>query len=192
MTTTARLRIDRIVDPGGRRIVGRTFSEARVRRSVSRILESNVLCSISTVTKGNQAHINTAYFCYSGNLDVYFLSDPHSFHGRNLSTNASAAMAIFDPSQTWGRPDRGIQLYGTCKEARGRTATKAGRLYGERFSVYQKWMAGRNEEEKRLAAQLRTYRFYRFVARKVKILDEREFGGGVFVIAFVRRARESK
>ena len=192
MTTTARLRIDRIVDPGGRRIVGRTFSEARVRRSVSRILESNVLCSISTVTKGNQAHINTAYFCYSGNLDVYFLSDPHSFHGRNLSTNASAAMAIFDPSQTWGRPDRGIQLYGTCKEARGRTATKAGRLYGERFSLYQKWMAGQSEEEKRLAATLRTYRFYCFVARKVKILDEREFGGGVFVVAFVIRPGGSK
>ena len=66
--------------------------------------------------------------------------------------------------------------------------TEAERLYGKRFPPYAKWMAGRNEVGKRL----RTYRFYRFVARKVKILDEREFGAGVFVVAFVIRPGGSK
>lgn len=33
----------------------------------------------------------------------------------------------------------------------------------------------------------REYRFYRFVTRRVKMFDEREFGGAVLVTATVRR-----
>ena len=37
--------------------------------------------------------------------------------------------------------------------------------------------------------RLRSYRFYRFVPSKVKILDEATFGGAVFVEARVRKTR---
>lgn len=55
------------------RVVSTGYSEARVRSSVFRILEENVLCSIATVTAATRAHINTAYFCYSDDLELYFL-----------------------------------------------------------------------------------------------------------------------
>ena len=164
------------------RIVAREF-RGRVRRSALRILRENVLCSIATVAPGDRAHINTAYFCYSDRLEFYFLSDPSSTHCRNLARNPSMAMAIFRSSQPWNRSGRGLQLFGTCREARGSHAARGERLYGERFRSYRTWMAGTSERERRLAAGLRTYRFYRFVPTKVKILDEAEFGGGVFVTA---------
>ena len=173
------------------RLVSRGFSESRVRKSIFRILQKNMLCSMSTVNRLNRAHINTAYFCYSPNIELYFLSDLASVHSRNISRNSSMAMAIFRSSQNWGAPDRGLQLFGTCAEVRGAEAVRAERLYGRRFPLYSKWLRGASKDEKRLASILRSYRFHRFLPERVKVLDEAEFGGGVFVTARVRRLQGS-
>lgn len=157
-------------------VVERPFSDERVRRSVFRILRRNVLCSMATVAREDRAHINTAYFCYSPDLELYFLSYPTSLHCKNLKRNPSMAMTIFDSSQNWGDPDRGVQLFGSCSEVRGDEAKEAERLYLGRFPRYED-----------LAPRLRPCRFYRFLPRRVKVLDEREFGGGVFVATAVRR-----
>jgi uncharacterized protein YhbP (UPF0306 family) len=158
---------------------------------VFRILRENVLCSISTVAPGNRAHINTAYFCYTPHLLVYFLSDPGSRHCRNLLQNPSLAMTIFKSAQTWGGTDRGVQLFGTCGRTRGGTAQEAERFYRARFAPYRKWMEGMSPAERAQAALLRSYAFYRFLPSRVKILDEREFGGAVFVTAAVMRGPRS-
>jgi uncharacterized protein YhbP (UPF0306 family) len=165
------------VDPNG-------FSQERVHRSVFSILRGNVLCSIATVTEENKAHINTAYFCYSDDLELYFLSDPGSLHCRNLSTNSSMAVTVFRSSQRWGGPDEGLQLFGTCTQARGPQATKAQRLYRERFPAYAEWVAGLRDE--RVG---RDYRFFRFLTDRLKVLDEKKFGDAVFVTAAVKRDR---
>jgi len=168
----------------------KTFSNERIRRSISRILRENVLCSISTVAPGNQPHINTAYFCYTPDLEVYFLSDPDSQHCRNLERHPSLAMTIFKSAQEWGGQDRGLQLFGPCRRTTGRGGKEAERFYAARFSPYAEWMKGMSPAERRQAALLRSYAFYRFLPRRIKILDEREFGGAIFVTAtVVRRPR---
>ena len=172
--------------------VGKRFSDDRIRRSISRILRENVLCSMSTLSPGNRPHINTAYFCYTPELELYFLSDPSSQHCRNLERNPALAMTIFRSAQAWGGQDRGIQLFGTCRRTRGRGAQDAERWYAARFSSYAKWMKGLSPAEQRQAALLRSYAFYRFLPRRIKILDEREFGGAMFVTAAVVRALQSR
>ncbi len=172
--------------------VEKRFSDERIRRSIARILRENVLCSMSTVTPGNRPHINTAYFCYTSDLEIYFLSDPSSQHCRNLERNPSLAMTIFRSAQVWGGEDRGLQLFGTCRRTRGRAAREAERCYAARFSPYAKWMAGLRPAERQQAALLRSYAFYRFLPRRIKILDEREFGGAMFVTAAVVRGSHSK
>jgi nitroimidazol reductase NimA-like FMN-containing flavoprotein (pyridoxamine 5'-phosphate oxidase superfamily) len=172
--------------------VEKRFSDERIWRSLSRILRENVLCSISTVAPGNRAHINTAYFCYTPDLVLYFLSDPGSRHCRNLERNPSLAMTIFRSDQEWGGQDRGLQLFGTCRCTRGRGTKEAERSYAARFSPYGAWMKGLSPAERRQAALLRSYAFYRFLPRRVKILDEREFGGAIFVTAAVARGGHSK
>jgi len=170
--------------------VEKRFSDERIRRSISRILRENVLCSISTVAPGNQPHINTAYFCYTPDLALYFLSDPDSQHCRNLERNPSLAMTIFKSAQEWGGQDRGLQLFGPCRRTTGRGGKDAERFYAARFSPYAEWMKGMSPAERRQAALLRSYAFYRFLPRRIKILDEREFGGAIFVTAtVVRRPR---
>jgi len=158
------------------------LNEGRIKRVAFRILADNVLCSMATVTEDNRAHINTAYFCYSHELEVYFLSHPSSLHCRNLSENPSLGIAVFSPSQRWAGPDRGLQLMGTCRQARGSQAIRAEQLYAKRFRSYARWRKGLKRTD--AAGE---YRFYRFVCQRLKILDEGEFGGAVFVSATVKR-----
>lgn len=166
----------------GIRVVRKEFTEPQVRRTVFRLLQENVLCSMSTVTARSLAHINTAYFAYSDDLELFFYSYPDSQHSRNLTKNTSMAVSIFGSAQVWGKPDRGMQLFGTCEEARGRSATKAERTYGARFPGFKQWKGDLKREDGKF-----NLRAYRFVPNQVKILDEPEFGGGVFVVASKRQ-----
>ena len=99
------------------------------------------------------------------------MSDPDSRHSRNLLTNPSAAVTIYDSHQTWGRPDRGIQLFGTAGVVQGLAAGEAERAYSARFP-YDPSIAD-------------SYPFYRFRPREVKLFYERVLGGGTLVTAKV-------
>jgi uncharacterized protein YhbP (UPF0306 family) len=157
-------------------------SANRVGRSVTRILEETGLCAWATVTQDGKAHINIGYFAQSADLHLYLLSHPASLHCRNLSTNASTAVAVFVSPQDWTAPGRGIQLFGVCTEVGGDDEGDAERVYGHRYTAYAAWKAAVKAGDP--AAE---YRFYRFVPERVKILDEAEFGDAVFVQADIVR-----
>jgi uncharacterized protein YhbP (UPF0306 family) len=173
------------VDAGGHRLRVSGLSEARVRRSVRRVLREGVLCSIATVARHHRAHINTAYFAFSERFDLFFLSHPGSLHCRNLADNSSVALTVFSSAQRWTDPGRGLQLFGRCRQATGRRLETAERLYGRRFPSYKTW-------KETVAAQTigAKYRLYRCVVSRLKIHDEREFGDGVFVEATIKRRRQ--
>ena len=102
------------------------------------------------------------------------------------------AMTIFRSDQPWGVPNRGLQLFGTARLARGANKASAERIYGRRFPLYFRYTRSTKTRDKEVGAQLRSYHFYHFVPRTVKILDETEFGGRVFVVARVRTRKGSK
>jgi uncharacterized protein YhbP (UPF0306 family) len=121
------------VDASGSGIEVQRISRERARRSLFRILKSNVLCSMATVTAEGRAYINTAYFSFTRDLVLYFLSHPSSTHCRNLATNPSIAIAVFSSRQIWSGPDQGLQLFGLCHHAERAHAKRAAESYGERF-----------------------------------------------------------
>jgi uncharacterized protein YhbP (UPF0306 family) len=100
-----------------------------------------------------------------------WLSHPEARHSHNLAGRTRTAVAVYDSSQAWGKPDRGIQLFGEAREVRGSEADEASRAYGRRFSEYEK-------------EELGAYRFYLFTPDQLKLFDEREFGPGRFVVAY--------
>src|SRR5260370_31549135 len=83
-------------------------------------MNASTVCALATVWPGGRAHINHMYFAWSAGFDVVWMSDPQSRHSRNLLANPSAAVTVYDSHQTWGRPDRGIQLFGTAGSGGGR------------------------------------------------------------------------
>ncbi len=169
--------------------VAGNLSDQRLRKSITRILRDSELCSMATLDPRNRPHINTAYFCYRGldDLEIFFLSDIKSRHCSNLSRNPSMAMTIFRTDQHWNAPGRGLQLFGTCSQTEGQLARMAEQVYAKRFPPYARWMSSTKKDEEKLAEQLRSYRFYRFLPRQLKVLDEAEYGGAVFVVVTIRR-----
>jgi hypothetical protein len=155
----------------------RRVSAARLDAIVRSLLDASPLVAIATVTPGGRAHVNTAYFAWSERLDLVWLSAPAAAHSRNLRASGTVAAAVYDSHQSWGQPDRGIQLFGTGRDLeRGAAARDAERIYAARFLEYGDAGPG-------------GYRFYRLRPRRVKLFDERELGSGVFVTASVAGGR---
>jgi uncharacterized protein len=154
----------------------RPLAATRIASLARRLLDSAMLCAIATVSPPGRAHVNTAYFAWSRDLDLVWLSEPDARHSRNLAANPTAAVAVYDSTQSWGGSDRGIQLFGSAREVRGSAARDAERVYAKRFPA---------SAETTLSA----YSFYRFRPRQVKLFDESALGAGVFVTASVRAGR---
>ena len=176
---TVRLTDVRALDPGGRAL-RLSLPAARVHGSLERILNDNVLFALATSSPRGAPHINTAYFAFSDALEIFFLSHPDSRHCRNLARNARAAAAVYSSRQRWDRPDCGLQLFGRCGPAGGRTVALARDVYARRFPHYGEWV-------RRAPDSAAAYALYRFVPSLVKVFDERELGDGVFVAAEIER-----
>jgi uncharacterized protein YhbP (UPF0306 family) len=144
----------------------------RLEAAARDLLEASPLCAIATVTRHGDAHINTAYFAPSPELHLVWLSEPDAAHSRNLRKTGTSAVAVYDSTQSWGKPDRGIQLFGAAHRATDAESSGAEALYGGRFPDF---------ESKNLAS----YRFYIFRPVRVKLFDETELGAGRFIVAAV-------
>lgn len=114
------------------------------------------------------------YFAWNTRFEVLWISDPDSRHSRNLVANPSAAVTIYDSHQIWGRPDRGIQLFGTAAAVTGSSVREAERIYSARFPSHD-------------PSEPDAYPYYRFRARAVKLFYERLLGPGTLVTARVTR-----
>jgi uncharacterized protein YhbP (UPF0306 family) len=150
----------------------RPVASARLAAIARELLDASPLCAIATVTPRGRAHVSTAYFAWSRELDLVWLSGPQATHSRNVRANPTAAISVYDSRQSWGEPDRGIQLFGSARELEGVAAQKWETLYAERFPDYGRIALG-------------AYRFYRLRPDRLKLFDERALGAGVFVTAAV-------
>lgn len=153
---------------------GRRVASGRIKTLARQLLDASTLCAIATVSPGGRAHISTAYFAWSQRFDLVWLSDLRARHSSNLRARPTVAVAVYDSHQTWGTPDRGIQLIGAAQELGDRAAGEAARTYAKRFPSSS-------------ASDFGAYRFYRFRPRRLKLFDERALDAGVFVTARVSR-----
>jgi uncharacterized protein YhbP (UPF0306 family) len=148
----------------------RRIAAKRIAATTRDLLNASTLCTIATVTPSGSAHINTAYFAWSHDFAIVWLSEPQATHSRNLGANGSAAIAVYDSRQTWGEPDRGIQLFGTADKTEGDEVDRVKALYAKRFPRFAD-------------TDLSAYRFYRLRPRRLKLFDERTLGPATFVTA---------
>lgn len=151
----------------------RPVAAARLDDAARRLLDASTLCAISTVSPRSIAHVHTAYFAWDEELRLVWLSDPDAGHSRNIRARPTTAVAVYGPEQRWGRPDRGVQLFGRARELAGPEAADAEGVYAQRFAAYR-------------SGALADFRFYRFAAGRAKLFDEAVFGDGVFITARIQ------
>jgi uncharacterized protein YhbP (UPF0306 family) len=137
-----------------------------MRSIAADLFEASTLCAIATVGPRSSAHVNTAYFAWAPDLRIVWLSEPGARHSRNLRTNPSVAVAVYDSGQSWDKPDRGIQVFGETRPG----GHEAEEIYAARFPDYEPTAA---------------YRFYELIPQRVKLFDEGALGAGTFVTARV-------
>jgi uncharacterized protein YhbP (UPF0306 family) len=152
----------------------RRVAAPRIAEVARRLLDASKLCAISTVSPRTRAHVNTVYFAWTPSLEIVWLSDPEARHSRNLEASSTTAIAVYDSSQSWGEPDRGLQLFGSARVVGSSARREAEHDYARRFPQFAE--ADRGE-----------LRFYRFRPSRLKLFDERALGAGVFVTASVAR-----
>jgi uncharacterized protein YhbP (UPF0306 family) len=154
------------------REVKRAVAARRLVDAARALLEASTLCAIATVSRRDRAHVNTAYFAWTPEFEIIWLSDPAAQHSTNVRRNSSAAVAVYDSRQVWGNPDRGIQLFGTAAPVRSGAARAAVAIYTQRFPEATN-------------SDLNGYDVYRLRPRRLKLFDEPRFGAGVFITAAV-------
>jgi uncharacterized protein YhbP (UPF0306 family) len=94
----------------------RRVAAARLATSARSLLDASDLCAIASVTPNGRAYVNTAYFAWNPEFELIWMSEPSAKHSRNIRANDTVAIAVYDPSQTWGKPDRGVQLFGSARQ----------------------------------------------------------------------------
>jgi uncharacterized protein YhbP (UPF0306 family) len=151
----------------------RPVARHRIERAAFDLLDASALCAVSTVSPRAAAHVATVYFAWNREFEVFWLSAVDARHSCNVHSRPSVAIAVYDSGQAWGRPDRGIQLFGLARRLAAVEAVRAESFYAARF-------------ERHASADLGAYRFYGFRAERLKVFDESVFGSGTFVTARVR------
>jgi len=151
-------------------------TSSQLSDSVWRILKSNNLCTIATVTPEKQPYMNTAFFVPLGEHEVAIWTSPKTKHSTNASADPSAAITIFDSTQTFGKPLAGLQATGTLTAAGVATTIKAFAQYTKRYASFSTFASSVDEMNRAFES-----RFYIFKIQWVKVLDELAFGSEGYV-----------
>lgn len=147
------------------------YNKEDLKKVTIEILETTKLLSMATI-KENTSWINTAYFAYADNLNLYILTPPESQHGKNLELNSSVAVTIFDSHQDPAANKRGLQIFGTAKKASGKELLEGIVAYGKRFASFAASI--KNADDYIKAA--RRSKVYVIQVKTIKIFDETTFG----------------
>ena len=158
------------------------YSDQALNESVDAILNESHLGAMASV-RGTEAYINTAYFVYSDDLSLYFLSQRGDAHSKNVDANPSVAVAVWAASARWGEDLRGLQLFGECVSlSLGADLVKGMQLFARQFPAFSSLVKHPGE-----FAEGVTSRMYRISVSALKLLDEPRFGRRNYIYAEPRR-----
>ena len=158
------------------------YSSLEIEQSLSEVLQKNSLCSMATVAKDQTSYINTAYFCFSNQYEIFFLSSKTSNHSRYLLSNDSLAMSVYDSHTPWDDYKAGVQLFGSCSQGNKTQLHIGSELYKKRFPDYKKCLHSLGE-----MVHVNHFFLYLFIPNRVKILHEERFGEEIYVEAKIKR-----
>ena len=89
--------------------------------------------TLATIGAAGEPQAAAVFYAADDELDLYFLSDPDSRHGRNLTREPRVAATIQADGQDW-REITGLQIAGTAEVVEGANEiARVTRLFAERF-----------------------------------------------------------
>jgi uncharacterized protein YhbP (UPF0306 family) len=150
----------------------REFSDEKIIESLEFIMENNSLFSMSSLNEDNSPWINTAFYSYDSDFNLFFLTPPTTLHSENVKKNKSVAVSIYDSHQLPESDKRGLQIFGTCHKASLIEIPKVFGSYAKRFQAFSRGV----QDPKDMIVKGFESRFYIIKPHIIKIFDEVLFG----------------
>jgi hypothetical protein len=137
-----------------------------------RLLEAHGTATLAT-TNGREPWAAAVFYAADADLNLYFVSDPATRHGRDLAANGEVAVAVHADCTAWSEVC-GLQLRGRAclLDGAGRDAAMA--LYLAKFAdVRRLFEAPANDDEAAIGRRLRAAGLYRFTPAWLRVIDNR-------------------
>lgn len=133
--------------------------------------------TLSLCTYGEGAPWGASVFYANDGLAIYFLSDPKTRHGRNMSENPVVAVTINEDYRDW-RQIKGIQLEGRVDVVSGRVEkARAFATYLRKFPFVAEFFSSSSKLSLAMLTKVTSTTFYRITPTRMFFLDnEKGFG----------------
>jgi uncharacterized protein len=119
----------------------RTLAVEGLRSRIAEFLDQHTTLTLATAGEDGTPAAAAVFYAHDSRLDLYFLSEERTQHGRNLLAAPQVAGAIQEDGQDW-RAIRGLQVRGRAVPVSAAGHAHAAVLYGRRFGFVEALLAG--------------------------------------------------
>jgi uncharacterized protein YhbP (UPF0306 family) len=118
-------------------------SEPETRRRVLAFLREHTTLALATVDPSGAPAVAAVFYAADDDLNLFFLTEERTEHGRNMLANPHVAAAIHADGQDW-RAIRGVQLRGRAAIATAAELPHAIKTYAARYAFVASLLAGQS------------------------------------------------
>ncbi len=141
---------------------------------IAAVLATWKTMTLATSDETGRPWAATVFYASDADLNLYFVSDEKTRHGRDLCRTQRVAAAINADAATWDEVI-GVQLEGEARVLDGAPREAALSLYLDKFpAVRRLFDAPRGLSERLIAARLRSTSFWCLVPQRIRLVDNRE------------------
>ena len=116
----------------------------------------------------------TVFFASDADLNLYFVSDHRTRHGRDMEQNARVVATVNPDCDNW-HDVRGLQIDGTASIVTGLARARALALYLAKFpQIDALFVSPKDEHEETIAERLKATNIYRISPGWIRFIDNRK------------------
>ncbi len=150
-----------------------TGADEDLLAAARRLLAAHGTVTLAT-TNGRQPWAAAVFYASDADLNLYFVSDPATRHGRDLAANGEAAAAVHSDCAAWSQV-RGLQLRGSVTLLDGPERDAGLALYLSKFTdVRRLFEDPASADEAKIGRRLRAAGLYRFTPAWLRLIDNRQ------------------
>lgn len=149
---------------------------AAARKAISEMLAAYNTVSLATA-QADRPWVAAVFYASDADLNLYFVSDYRTRHGRDMQANAQVAGAINPDCGTWDDV-RGLQMEGRVEVLTGAARLKGLGCYLAKFhAVKALFDQPRNRNEETIAERLKAANLYRLEPDWIRLIDNSRWFG---------------
>lgn len=117
------------------------MSGSETRQRILAFLREHTTVALATTGEAGAPAVAAVFYAADEDLNLYFLTEERTEHGRNMLANAQVAGAVYADGQDW-RGLRGLQIKGRADIVTGAALARAIKTYGARYAFVASLLAG--------------------------------------------------